>query len=144
MTYSEVLFDQAEAALRGWAPGDPAALYAAAITASMQQYNVPAATISAYLASPRVAYDPANAMQQIALQRWIALYGEGTEAYSEWRRTGVPDLQPGPAAITVPHIVARRLTYPVSEQSFNAANLAAAVSAQGGADLTNRVWWDKQ
>jgi len=40
--------------------------------------------------------------------------------------------------------VARRLTYPVSEQSFNAANLAAAVSAQGGADLTNRVWWDKQ
>jgi hypothetical protein len=144
MAYSEVLFDQAEAALRGWVAGDPAALYAAAITASMQQYGVSDATIASYLASPRVAYAPATAMQQIALQRWIALYGEGTEAYSEWRRTGVPDLQPGPAAITVPHIVARRLTYPVSEQSFNNANLTAAISAQSGADLTNRVWWDVQ
>ena len=143
MTYAEVLFDQAESALRGWTPGDPAALYAAGITASMQQYGVPAATITSYLASPNVVYNPANAMQQIALQRWIALYGEGTEAYSEWRRTGVPDLQPGPAAITVPHIIARRLTYPVSEQSFNDANLTAAISAQGGANLTNRVWWDK-
>lgn len=142
MAYSEVLFDQAEAALRGWAPGDPAALYAKAIRASMEQNGVPDATIVSYLASPRVAYDPATAMQQIALQRWIALYGEGTEAYAEWRRTGVPDLQPGPAAITVPHIVARRLTYPVSEQSFNNDNLTAAISAQGGADLTNRVWWD--
>ena len=54
----------------------------------------------------------------------------------------VPDLLPGPAAITVPHVVARRLTYPVSEQSFNNDNLTAAVAAQGGADLTNRVWWD--
>ena len=143
MTYSEVLFDQAEAALRGWVAGDPAALYNAAITASMQQNGVADATIASYLASPRVAYNPVNAMQQIALQRWIALYGEGTEAYAEWRRTGVPDLQPGPAAITVPQIVARRLTYPVSEQSFNNDNLTAAIAAQGGADLTSRVWWDK-
>jgi hypothetical protein len=143
MAYSEVLFDQAEAALRGWAPGDPAALYAAGIRASMQQNGIADATIASYLASPQVAYDPANAMQQIALQRWIALYGEGTESYSEWRRTGVPALQAGPAAITVPQVVARRLTYPVSEQSFNSENLKAAVAAQGGADLINRVWWDK-
>jgi hypothetical protein len=30
----------------------------------------------------------------------------------------------------------------VSEQSFNKANLDAAIAAQGGAALTNRVWWD--
>lgn len=142
MMYSEVLFDRAEAALHGWAAGDPAALYAAAIRASMQYNGIADAVITSYLASPRVAYDPANAMQQIALQRWIALFGEGTEAYSAWRRTGVPNLQPGPAAITVPHIVARRLTYPVSEQSFNNASLQAAIAAQKGADLNNRVWWD--
>ncbi|MEO6866160.1 MAG: SusD/RagB family nutrient-binding outer membrane lipoprotein [Gemmatimonadaceae bacterium] len=142
MAYSEVLFDEAEAAARGWAPGDPATLYNAAIQASMQYNNIPDNVTAAYVASPRVAYSSTTGVQQIALQRWIALFSEGTEAYSEWRRTGVPDLKPGPAAITTPQIVARRLTYPVSEQSFNNAALQAAISAQGGALLSSRVWWD--
>lgn len=144
MTYAEVLFDEAEAAERGWISGDPASLYNAGITASMQYNGVPDAVTAAYIASPRVAYNPATGLDQIALQRWIALFQEGTEAYSEYRRTNVPNLQPGPAAITTPHIVARRLTYPLSEQSFNNTNLQAAMSAQGGATLTDRVWWDKQ
>ncbi|MEO7218446.1 MAG: SusD/RagB family nutrient-binding outer membrane lipoprotein [Gemmatimonadaceae bacterium] len=143
MQYSEVLFDQAEAAARGWAPGDAASLYNQAIQASMQYNGISDALTAQYVASPRVVYSPATGLQQIALQRWIALFSEGTEAYSSWRRTGVPDLQPGPAAITSPHIVARRLTYPVSEQSFNNAALQAAIGAQGGALLSSRVWWDK-
>lgn len=143
MAYSEVLFDEAEAAARGWAPGGAAALYNAAIQASMQYNGIPDNVTAAYVASPRVVYSSSTGLQQIALQRWIALFSEGTEAYSSWRRTGVPDLQPGPAAITTPHIVARRLTYPVSEQSFNNAALQAAITAQGGALLSSRVWWDK-
>jgi len=142
MAYSEVLFDEAEAAARGWAPGDAAALYNAGIKASMQYNGIPDGVTAAYVASPRVAYSPATGLQQIALQRWIALFSEGSEAYSEWRRTGVPDLKPGPAAITTPQIVARRLTYPVSEQSFNNAALQAAITAQGSALLSSRVWWD--
>lgn len=143
MTYAEVAFDEAEAAARGWISGDPATFYNAGITASMQYNKIPDAVTTAYLASPRVKYDAAKGLDQIALQRWIALFQEGTEAYSEYRRTNVPNLQPGPAAITTPHIVARRLTYPISEQSFNNANLQTAMSAQGGATLTDRVWWDK-
>ncbi len=142
MTYAEVLFDEAEAALRGWISGDPATLYAQGIRASMEYNGIPAALIDAYLASPRVAFDPARGLEQIALQRWIALFGEGTEAYAEYRRTGVPNLEPGPAAITIPHIVARRLTYPLQEQSLNNANLQEAIARQGGATLTDRVWWD--
>ena len=143
MAYSEVLFDEAEAAARGWAPGDAAALYNAGIQASMQYNGIADNVTAAYIASPRVAYSPATGLQQIALQRWIALFSEGTEAYSTWRRTGVPGLQPGPAAITSPQVVPRRLTYPVSEQSFNDAALEAASSAQGGATLNGRIWWDK-
>lgn len=143
MAYSEVLFDEAEAAARGWAPGDPAALYNAGIRASMQYNGIADSVTTAYIASPRVAYSPATGIDQIALQRWIALFSEGTEAYSSWRRTGVPDLQPGPAAITSPQVVPRRLTYPVSEQSFNDAALEAASQRQGGATLNGRVWWDK-
>lgn len=142
MTYSEVLFDEAELAARGWTADDPATLYAQAITASMEYNGISDDAAAAYVASPRVAYNPATGLEQIALQKWIALYGEGTEAYSEYRRTNVPDLQPGPAAITTPKIVARRLTYPVSEQSLNNDNLQAAMSRQGGASLTDRVWWD--
>ena len=143
MTYAEVLFDEAEAAARGWTADDPAALYAAAIRASMQYNGIADAVTDAYLASPRVAYDPATGLQQIALQKWIALFAEGAEAYAEYRRTGVPNLEAGPAAITSPRVVARRLTYPLAEQSFNNANLQSAITAQGGASLNDRVWWDK-
>jgi hypothetical protein len=140
MTYPEVLFIQAEAAQRGWTTGSAAALYNAGITASMQRWGVSAAAIATYLAQPRVAYNPATGLTQIALQKWIALYGQGSDAWAEFRRTGVPALRAGPAAI-IP-TVARRLPYPASEQSFNAANLTAAKTAQGGDALTNKIWWD--
>lgn len=60
LTYSEVLFLEAEAAERGWIPGGSAAaatFYSNAITASMQQYGVAAADITTYLAQAKVGYD---------------------------------------------------------------------------------------
>ena len=140
MQYSEVLFIRAEAAARGWG-GNAAELYQQAITASMQRYGIPQAEITAYLAQPSVVYNPATGLQQIAFQKWISLFNQGTEAYAEWRRTGQPVLTPGPTAIT--STVPRRLTYPAAEQSLNNANLTAAESNQGGAGLTDRVWWDR-
>ena len=142
MAYSEVLFIQAEAAARGWG-GNAALLYNAAITASMKVYGISDAAITAYLAQPRVLYNPTTGLQQIALQKWISLFNQGAEAYAEWRRTGVPTLTAGSAAITEGGVVARRLTYPVMEQSLNNANLNSAMTAQGGAELENRVWWDR-
>jgi hypothetical protein len=145
MTYSEVLFLQAEAAERGWISGDPAALYTAAIQASMDQYDdygagPTDAEITAYLAEPAVVFDPANAMNQIYLQKWISLWMNGSEAWSDWRRTGVPDLAMGPdlALSRIPV----RFTYPDSEQSLNHDNLMVAVGRQGGLSLTDLVWWD--
>ena len=142
MTYSEVLFDEAEAAARGWTAGDPAALYNDAIRASMQYNGIADNVTDTYLAGARVAYNPATGLTQIALQKWIALFAQGADAYAEYRRSGVPNLTPGPAVITDPKIVARRLTYPLAEQSFNNSNLQEAITAQGGASLNDRVWWD--
>jgi len=142
MAYSEVLFIRAEAAARGWG-GNAAALYIEAITASMKVYGISDAAIAAYLAQPAVVYNPATGLTQIALQKWISLFNQGSEAYAEWRRTGVPTLTPGPAAVTNPKVVARRLTYPLLEQSLNPANLTAAMTAQPGVKLEDRVWWDK-
>ena len=139
MTYAEVLFLQAEAAQRGWITGDPAALYRQAIRASMEQVGVASAAIDAYLARPGVAY---AGLSSIGLQKWIALYGNGPEAYAEWRRTGYPVLVAGPDALNEGRIPVR-LPYPASEQSLNGANLQAAIARQGGATLSSPVWWDR-
>lgn len=147
MTYSEVLFLSAEAAERGWIPADPADLYEQAIRANMQQWdpwspaNAPTdAEIDAYLANPRVVYDPARGREQIQLQLWISLYMNGQEAWSHWRRTGVPNLTPGPdlALSRIPV----RFSYADIEQSLNGVSLQAAVQRQGGGmDLVTPVWW---
>jgi hypothetical protein len=143
ITYSEVLFLQAEAAARGWISGDPAALYMEAIRANMNQYDDQGvgptdAEIDAYLAQPEVAYAGLNS---IYLQKWISLYMNGSETWSEWRRVGVPYMTPGPA-LMLPRIPIR-FSYPSSEQSLNKENLDAAVSRQGGGlDLITPVWWD--
>ena len=142
MTYSEVLFLQAEAAARGWIAGDPATLYTAAIQASMDQYDGQGvgptdAEIATYLAQPAVAY---TGMNDIYLQKWIALWMNGAEAWAHVRRTGVPDLAMG-ADFTLSRLPVR-FSYPSTEQSLNNTNLMAAVSRQGGLVLTDLVWWD--
>ncbi|MCH7564045.1 MAG: SusD/RagB family nutrient-binding outer membrane lipoprotein [Gemmatimonadetes bacterium] len=141
MTYAEVLLLQAEAAARGWIGADPATLYMDGIRASMTQWsgaaNAPTtAEIDAYLAQPMIAY---TGMEQAQLQNWIGLFMNGAEAWSHWRRTGVPDLQPGPD-LTLSRIPVR-FTYPALEQSLNKSNYDAAVARQGADVLTTTVWW---
>jgi hypothetical protein len=151
MDYAELNFLLAEAAKKGIITGGDAtakAYYDAGITASFTTYNgfenengslislVPAA----YLAQTGVTYDPANALEQIGTQKWIALFCQGVEAWTEWRRTQVPALSPALDPIGVDEIPSRYL-YPSKEQSLNAANYKAAVQAMGPDELTTKVWW---
>jgi hypothetical protein len=143
LTYAEVSFILAEAAERGWIVGSAAALYAQGINASMAQWGVTdAAAIAAYLARPAIAYQPGTAgLRQIALQKWIALYSDGVEAWAEWRRTCVPaTVVPGPDAVI--NTVPRRYQYSVREHSVNAANVDAAIARQGPDEFTTRMYWD--
>jgi hypothetical protein len=139
MSYSEVLFLQAEAAQRGWTGGDAAALYRQAITAAMQQLGIAQAAIDAYLAQPKVAY---NGLASIHLQKWIALFGNGPEAWAEWRRTGYPVLKPGPDAQNSKRIPVR-LPYPQDESRRNPENIKEATTRQGGAGMNDKLWWNK-
>jgi hypothetical protein len=144
MTYSEVLFLEAEAAARGWIAGSAAGLYMDAIEANMKQYDdfgvgPTDAQITAYLAQPRVAYAGINS---IHLQKWISLYMTGPEAWADVRRTDVPHLEKGPDLFI--SMIPVRMRYPDTEQSLNRENLETAVARQnGGFDLITRVWWDK-
>lgn len=142
MTYSEVLFLEAEAAARGWIAGDAEALYMAAIEANMNQYDVGPtdAEIATYLASAEVAY---TGIDDIHTQKWIALFMNGSEAWANVRRVGVPDRPIGADLVWLGKIPVR-FSYPSDEQSLNNTNLQAALSAQGmsGPDLITEVWWD--
>jgi hypothetical protein len=147
LTYAEVSFILAEAAERGWiAGGSPAAAayYDQGIRASMEQWGVTdAAAINTFLARPEIVYVPGTeGLRRIALQKWIALYTQGVEAWAEWRRTCAPaTVIPGPAALI--NTVPRRYRYSTRDYSLNAANVNAAVARQGPDELTTRMYWDK-
>jgi hypothetical protein len=146
MTFAEYSFIKAEAAERGWIAGSAATFYADGVTASMKQWGVTdSATIANYLKQPQVAYTAGTTgLAKIGVQKWIALFTQGYEAWSEWRRTGFPNLTPALNARTANGQIPRRVIYPQTEQSFNKANLQAAIAAQGGSDaLDKKLWIDK-
>jgi hypothetical protein len=141
ISYAEVLFDRAEAAARGFTTEDPATLYKNAIQASLQQYNVGANDIATYLALPAVQYDASNYQKSIGDQKWIALFGQGLEAFAEWRRLDYPQLTPAVAG-TLGGKIPVRFIYPGTEQSLNGTNYNAAVASQGADVLTTKLWFD--
>jgi hypothetical protein len=141
MSWAEVQFIKAEAAYKGiTAAGDPAMNYAQGIKASFQQFGLNAD--ATYLATH--AYQPGAAgYQQIMEQKWIALFGQGVEAWTEQRRTGLPLLQ-APVASTNNGLIPTRLPYPSSEESLNYPHFKAALDRQGGANTkTMKLWWAK-
>ncbi|MBI2407617.1 MAG: SusD/RagB family nutrient-binding outer membrane lipoprotein [Gemmatimonadetes bacterium] len=145
-TFAEQNFILAEAANRGMGglnAGQAAAYYNAGVTASITQWGGSAADAAAYLAQPAVAYQGGAAgLTQILTEKWIALFTQGEEAWSDWRRTGVPaNIVSGPSAIV--NYVPRRMLYASSEQSVNKDMLDAAIARQGADAMNTRMWWDK-
>lgn len=142
ISYAEVLFDRAEAAARGFTTEDEADLYKQAITASLKQYGITDVTVvNNYLAQPAVQYDASNYKKSIGDQKWLALFGQGLEAFAEWRRLDYPQLTPAVAG-TLGGKIPVRFLYPGTEQSLNGANYKAAVASQGADVLTTKLWFD--
>lgn len=147
----------AEAAFRGWLSGASGAksareYYEEGVQASMNEYAlypnvqnpaIPAGLQTAYLSQPSVAYSDADALRLIGTQYWIASFGNGLEAWSNFRRTGFPELPVNNFNANLQGGFVRRFAYPVSESNVNTANYQAAVTSMGGKDdLTTRVFWD--
>lgn len=141
-SYSETLFNVAEAVARGYIAGDAEALYKSAITASFNQFGITdAAVIATYLNQATVKYDAANYAKSIGTQKWIAFYGQGLDAFAEWRRLDYPVLVAGPNSLLEGKIPSR-FFYPGTEQSLNGTSYKAAVEAQGKDLLTTKLWFD--
>ncbi|RYY19299.1 MAG: SusD/RagB family nutrient-binding outer membrane lipoprotein, partial [Sphingobacteriaceae bacterium] len=99
------------------------------------------ADAAAYTARPAIQYDATNFKKSIGNQKWIALFGQGLEAFAEWRRLDYPQLQPAVAG-TLNGRIPVRFIYPGTEQSLNGVNYKAAVTNQGADVLTTKLWFD--
>ncbi|QEM05248.1 SusD/RagB family nutrient-binding outer membrane lipoprotein [Mucilaginibacter rubeus] len=141
LSYAESLFDRAEAAARGFTTEDAASLYGQAVTAALAQYSIASADIATYIAQPAVQYDASNYKKSIGEQKWLALFGQGLEGWTEWRRLDYPQLQPAVAG-TLNGKIPVRFIYPGTEQSLNKTNYQSAVAAQGADALTTKLWFD--
>lgn len=171
---SEVAFLRAEGALKGWdMGGDAQNFYQQGITLSFEENGVSGAetyykdsskkpiaftdmsdnpTKYNYQAPSEItiAWEPGNDeenLERIITQKWIAMYPNGQEAWSEFRRTGYPKVIPvndNKSNGTIDtEIQVRRMMFPQSEYANNAAGVAEAVALLGGPDTggTN-LWWD--
>ena len=144
LDYAEVEFYLAEAVARGMSVGGTAAEhYNNGITASMEYWGVADTTITDYLTQPSVAYSSAQGdfKEKIGMQKWLALYNRGFDAWTEQRRLDYPVLTAPTAAVSGYPV---RFTYPVSEQNVNTAQYNAASAAIGGDQVENRIFWDMQ
>ena len=106
---------------------------------------IPLATQNAFINNPVNAYTSANALNLINTQYWVASWGNGTEAFANFRRSGFPALSPNTiAGQNITGGFVRRFVYPTLELSANATNYQAAVADNGGPDnMDTRIFWDK-
>lgn len=180
MRASEVYFLLAEAALHGFAVGGTAeSLYEKGIEMSFEENGIASSEVADYMSSglkpsaysfhltnPGVNVDvPAvtqattewtgtdeEKLEKIMIQKWIALYPNGQEAWTEYRRTGYPKLH---SVITNysngeidSEVGIRRMRFPTNK-STSAEDIANLESARkllrGGLDKAGtRLWWDNK
>ncbi|WP_340105962.1 SusD/RagB family nutrient-binding outer membrane lipoprotein [Rhodohalobacter sp. 8-1] len=157
LTYPEVLFLQAEAALRGWGGTltEAQLYYEEGIRAAMtmEPYNntgfngveITEADINAYVASQLpLSADFETALEQISEDRYVALFSRGDEPYFEWRRTGYPLLDPGTRTDNYTNgNIPRKAFYHESEQSLNNENWQEAGDRQGDDGYNAEIWLDQ-
>jgi|AntRauTorckE6833_2_1112554.scaffolds.fasta_scaffold21562_2 hypothetical protein len=144
ITLAELHLALAEAAQRGWSVGGTAeSHYVAGIQASWNQWGMTdVANQTAYVNQPGVSYDANNWEALIGFQKWVALFPNGYEGWSEWRRLDYPALEVHPDAFNSLTEIPTSHGYPTSAATLNEENYNAAVSTRGGDGLSVKLWWD--
>lgn len=178
MKVAEAYFLRAEGVLRGWNMGGGTArsLYEDGIRESFKDLKITDATaINNYInddvnqpadykdpfepkydiaAVSRVkvkwnTVDMEKQLEQIITQKWIAMFPEGQEAWTEFRRTGYPKLFPvgenrSNGVIPEGEFV-KRLKFTSDEYDTNKSEVEKAVPLLGNGatdNINTRLWWD--
>ena len=88
--------------------------------------------------------------ERIIIQKWIANWTLGNEAWADYRRTGYPKLIPATAegnksgGKVDSELGARRMPYPADEYVSNKNNVLESVSEylKGADEMGTFIWWD--
>lgn len=139
MTASEVHFILAEAALKGWAVGNQKEHYEAAVKASLDSWKI-VGTYDAYIQGG-AKYN--GTLEQLIEQKWISSWTAASEAWFDYRRTGLPKLKTGPYAKR--QAIPLRFYYMQDEILLNTTNVNEAInlleqSAYSAPDPKNSAW----
>lgn len=175
---SEVYFLRAEGALFGWQMnGSAEELYRRGIEVSFEENGIPASAVDDYIndvntpievdmsgvervyhifemdsnATTAFTGSTEEKLEKIITQKWLALFPNGMEAWSEWRRTGYPYIaRPmnfrGAPVVDIDMKI-RRLQYPINSarSAEDQKVYDEAVLLLNGADNAGtRLWWDQK
>ena len=149
---AEAYFLQAEAAVRGISTGDAQALLASGITEAMKLWGLGAGDAESYIAGASIADISSGSMdeklEKIAIQRWIASYTDGFEAWAIVRKTGYPSNLAAGVSDAVIYALGtlngdypQRMRYGGNAQS--SPSYDAAISAQGPDVQGTKLWFAK-
>ncbi len=139
---AETSFILAEAALKGWNVGEAQSHYEDAIRHSLEAWGVGSAFEDFVV---NVSFD--GTLEQVMMQKWVASWTAATESWFDFRRTGLPDLEAGPASEQP--VLPVRFNYGSDELINNEANAMTAVSrleitpysgARGNDSQWSKMW----
>ena len=154
--YGEVLMEYAEVAFilaenNNWDQSN----YEKGVRASLEKWSVSSDEVATYLSKL-----PAANKENVLSQKYLALFNQSIESWSEIRRTGYPlflikkgditwtgTVEGKPVTYTftpeVGSTIPSRLVYPLKEQSTNKTNYQTALSRQGDDVISTKLWWNK-
>ncbi len=139
-TYSQIAFSKAEAVNLGWMSGSASTFYEYGVQASMEQWGVSTADANTY-----VTAHPYTNMNDLAYQKWVALFMQGYESWAEWRRFNALGVAPTLKMITNAingNGIPQRHAYPSSAETLNTDSYNQAVSEQGADNLDTKLWFE--
>ena len=152
-TAAEGNFLQAEAILKGASTGDAQALYQEGIKQSMKMWKVADGDIDNFIASEDIALLNGSVdenLEKIAVQRWIAAYTDGFEAWAIVRDSGYPTkLANGVSDFDIfsggdlNGAYPARMRYGSAAYNTNEENTNAALQVQGPDVQATKLWWAK-
>jgi hypothetical protein len=163
LTYTEIYMEYAEVCFllsenNGWDQD----WYEKGVRASMERWGVDEAAIAEYINNL-----PAASEETVLTQKYIALYMQPYEAWSEYRRTGYPktlimpnetydyswqylDSDGGVVDTTATYTftpiggltdLPARIKYLTNEASVNDVNVSNAAASIGGDEQSTKLWW---
>lgn len=158
VSYAEQQLILAEAAIKGWIPGNAQDYYESGVKAALATYMtvdpsfvhgnpITDSYIDGYFTgNAAFASDVTDQLHQIWLQRYLLQFMQDPiSAFFLERRTGYPVIPINPATslnVNDPNALPVRWLYPASELNYNKSNLIDALNRQyGGVDDINGKMW---